>query len=528
MPFTISPDPAYLYMSQRHQEALGHLLYGTGQYGGFVQLTGEVGTGKTTMIRTLLEQRLSDVDVAMIHNPRQSEQEFVQTVCDELGVKYSKRGLTMKALIDALNEHLLSAHAKGRRTVLIIDEAQNLQPEVLEQVRLLTNLETNKEKLLRIMLVGQPELADLLARPDLRQLAQRITARYHLMPLAESETGEYIRHRLRVAGNDQEIFLPAAIREVHKHSGGVPRLINIICDRSLLGAYGSNSRVITGEMATKAAGESMKIASPRSRRNALIDFFSRTEIIFAPLAVVLTGVLIYQVIMDRRAETQPAQTTVTAAPAAAPVAVAASNAVKPQPLQITQPLPVVMSRLIELWAPNFRLSADTNICRALRSERVECFKEHGKWADLMALNKPAILTLQTSDGVAHHVLLRQLDATNATLDTAVGSLRYSRQELDPLWNGEFLVLWRPEIDANVIGPESRGDAVVWLRKRLAELNGKPVPSPLFAFFDKGLREEVMQFQLKRGLEKSGVVRTRTLIALGDNQPDTPTLSGNLP
>jgi general secretion pathway protein A len=533
MPFTISPDPAYLYMSQRHQEALGHLLYGTGQYGGFVQLTGEVGTGKTTMIRTLLEQRLPDVDVAMIHNPRQGEQEFVQTVCDELGVKYSKRGITMKTLVDALNEHLLSTHAAGRRTVLIIDEAQNLQPEVLEQVRLLTNLETHKEKLLRIMLVGQPELSDLLARPDLRQLAQRITARYHLMPLAESETGEYIRHRLRVAGNEQEIFLPAAIREVHRHSGGVPRLINIICDRALLGAYGSNSRVITGEMATKAAGESMRVALPRPSANALVDFFSRTEVIFAPLAVILTGVLIYQVIMDRRAETAPAATAVAAAPAPTPaIAPATTNpaagAVRPQPLQVTQPLPVVMSRLIELWAPNFRLSSDTNICRALRSERVECFKEHGKWADLAALNRPAILTLQTSDGTAHHVLLRELNATDAVLDTAMGPLRYTRQELDSLWNGEFLILWRPEINATMIGADSRGDSVTWLRKRLAELSGKPVPSPLFAFYDKGLRDEVMQFQVRRGLEKSGVVRTRTLIALGDNQEDTPLLSGTLP
>jgi general secretion pathway protein A len=302
-----------------------------------------------------------------------------------------------------------------------------------------------------------------------------------------------------------------------------------------LGAYGSNSRVITGEMATKAAGESMKIEALKPSSNTLIEFFSRTEIIFAPLAVILTGVLIYQVIADRRDEPTPAaaQATVVAAHAAPVVAMPAGpapavNAARPQPLQITQPLPVVMSRLIELWAPNFRLSADTNICRALRGERVECFKEHGKWADLAALNRPAILTLQTSDGVAHHVLLRQLDATQATLETAMGPLRYSRQELDTLWNGEFLVLWRPEINATVIGPDSRGDAVIWLRKRLAELNGKPVPAPLFAFFDKGLRDDVMQFQVRRGLEKSGVVRTRTLIALGDNQPDTPTLSGSNP
>lgn len=532
-PFAITPDPRYLYLGERHREALAGLLYGSGEGGGFVQLTGEVGTGKTTLCRSLIDQTPPEVDVALVLNPSVTPVELVATVCDELKVPYPPGTPSVKVLVDALHRHLLDAHARGRRTVLVVDEAQSLTFEVLEQIRLLTNLETETTKLLQVILIGQPELIPLLDRPRLRQVAQRITARYHLMPLAESETGEYIRHRLRVAGNDQEIFLPAAVREVHKHSGGVPRLINIICDRALLGAYGSNSRVITGEMASKAAGESMKIESTRPRTGALIEFFSRSEVIFAPLAVILTGVLIYQVIMDRRAENAPVATPAAAAatPApAAPVAATptATNAAKPQPLQITQPLPVVMSRLIELWAPNFRLSSDTNICRALRSERVECFKEHGKWADLAALNRPAILTLQTSDGTAHHVLLRQLDSTYATLETAMGSLRYTRQELDSLWNGEFLVLWRPEIDATIIGPESRGDSVIWLRKRLAELNGKPAPSPLFGFFDKGLRDEVMQFQVKRGLEKSGVVRTRTLIALGDNQPDTPTLSGSLP
>ena len=245
MPFTITPDPAYLYLSPRHQEALGHLLYGTGQYGGFVQLTGEVGTGKTTVVRTLLEQKLVDVDVAMIHNPSQNELQFVQSICDELGVVYETANLTLKTLVDALNAHLLKTHAAGRRTVLIIDEAQNLPRDVLEQVRLLTNLETHKEKLLRIMLIGQPELAELLARPDLRQLASRITARYHLMPLSETETGEYIRHRLRVAGSNEDVFAPDAIREIHRAARGVPRLINILCDRSLLGAYAQGSRRVT-------------------------------------------------------------------------------------------------------------------------------------------------------------------------------------------------------------------------------------------------------------------------------------------
>ena len=527
MPFTISPDPAYLYMSTRHQEALGHLLYGTGQYGGFVQLTGEVGTGKTTIIRTLLEQKLPEVTVAMIHNPRQGEQEFVQTVCDELGITYPKRGLTLKVLVDALNQHLLENHAAGRRTVLIIDEAQNLQPAVLEQVRLLTNLETHKEKLLRIMLVGQPELSELLSRPDLRQLAQRVTARYHLMPLAESETGEYIRHRLRVAGGSPDLFEAAAIREVHRQSGGVPRLINILCDRAMLGAYGSGSRFISAEMVATAARESIPADSARPRSPTFADLLGRLEIFFAPLAIVLAGTLVYQVVMDHLYPPEahaPAAAAVAIKPIVS-VPVTATNPTVPQLLHVTQPLPVVMARLVALWDAGFRMAPTDNVCAALKRRSLECFKDSGKWTDLGAFNRPAILTLQTGDGALHHVLLRGLDTTQATLDTAMGPQHYSLEELDRLWTGEFLLLWRREVPEASIGPDTRGAPVLWLRRRLAQLAGQPVPSPLYGFYDASLRQQVMQFQRQHGLEKTGVVGTRTMIALGDSQPDTPTLSG---
>ncbi|TXH04159.1 MAG: AAA family ATPase [Nevskiaceae bacterium] len=528
MPFTISPDPAYLYMSTRHQEALGHLLYGTGQYGGFVQLTGEVGTGKTTVVRTLLEQKLADVDVAMIHNPRQGEQEFVQTVCDELGVKYPKRGLTLKMLVDALNEHLLKAHASGRRTVLIIDEAQNLQPAVLEQVRLLTNLETHKEKLLRIMLVGQPELNDLLARPDLRQLAQRVTARYHLTPLSAAETAEYVRHRLRVAGGSTGLFDDGALREIHRQSGGVPRLINIICDRALLGAYGSGHHGITAEMVATAARESTSMAAAKPRALRFVDALSRLELVFAPLAVVLAGTLIYQVVMDHLPPA-PAAAEVPAVvkPLLAPPTPPASPDT-PQLLHLTQPLPVVMSRLVKLWAPDFRMAPSDNVCAVLKRKRLECFKDSGKWTDLGTYNRPAILTLQSTDSAMHHVLLRSLDTNYATLDTAMGPQRYPLEELDRLWTGEYLLLWQRDVDDNAIGPDSRGASVLWLRRRLAQLDGQPPPQPLYGFYDAGLRDQVLRFQKQHGLEASGVVRTHTLIALGNERAGTPTLSGASP
>ena len=187
-----------------------------------------------------------------------------------------------------------------------------------------------------------------------------------------------------------------------------------------------------------------------------------------------------------------------------------------------------MTRLIDLWNPAFRFPADANVCRALRSTGLECYKDRGKWADLVSLNRPAIITLQTSDGGEHHVLLRKLDDSYATLDSALGPQRYKLEDLDKLWNGEFLILWRPEIAAGVIGPESRGDAVLWLRRRLAQLEGKPIPSPLFGFYDKDLRAQVLKFQSEHGLEHAGVVRTRTLIALTANQAGSPTLQDNTP
>src|SRR5512143_372585 len=225
-PFAITPDPRYLYLSARHAEALAHLLYGIGEGGGFVQLTGEVGTGKTTLCRCLLEQLPPEVDVALILNPKLTDVELLAAVCDELGITYPPGTESRKVLVDRLYQYLLDAHARGRRTVLILDEAQDLAPDVLEQIRLLTNLETSTRKLLQIILIGQPELIRVLAREDLRQLAQRVVARYHLHPFSAEDTRAYIRHRMEVAGQKGKIFSEAAMRRVHAASRGIPRLIN--------------------------------------------------------------------------------------------------------------------------------------------------------------------------------------------------------------------------------------------------------------------------------------------------------------
>lgn len=551
-PFSIAPDPAFLYLSARHQEALGHLLYGTGQYGGFVQLTGEVGTGKTTIIRTLLSQKLANVDIAMIHNPRQSELEFVASICDELSVAYPPEavqpGGSIKTLVDALNEHLLKSHAAGRRTVLIIDEAQNLPQSVLEQVRLLTNLETNKEKLLRIMLIGQPELTELLGRADLRQLSSRITARFHLTPLTLAETMRYIGHRLHVAGGAADLFSEAAMYRVHRYARGIPRQINIICDRSLLGAYAKGYRAVTPAIVDQAAVEVFGAAVQKkvSAWQGFSQLFSKklplswVEGALAVAALVIAGVLLNQALNNRAAITAaaPAPTPPVAAPAVE-AAVTPPASVEPRiddsgpPLDAgvgalrasAQPLANVMETLIGLWQPQLDIPRGENVCAALSRSKLECYKGYANWDDLRHMNRPAILTLTQDDGRQQFVLLRQLAGDSVQLQTASGALRMPLQRIDPLWNGQFLLLWEPEIPVKEIGPKSTGDAITWLRIALAKSEGKKLSGPLPTNYGPELRAQLIRFQAARGLDATGFADTRTLIALSDvsRRTDTPTL-----
>ena len=256
-PFAITPDPRFVYLSERHRDALAHLMYGIGQggSGGFVQLTGEVGTGKTTLCRLALEQLPDNVRVALVLNPKQTPLELLETICEELHIEGASKRRSQKTQVDALNAYLLDAYGKGLRVVLIIDEAQELSRELLEQVRLLTNLETNTQKLLQIVLLGQPELRHMLARPALRQLAQRITARFHLDPLRAADTGEYLRHRIAVAGATQFPFEEAAVRRLHALSGGVPRLLNVLGERSLLAGYVHGKARVDAALVEMAAAE---------------------------------------------------------------------------------------------------------------------------------------------------------------------------------------------------------------------------------------------------------------------------------
>ena len=255
LPFSIAPDPAFLYMSARHRDALAHLVYGVSSDSAFILLTGEVGTGKTTVCRCMLDQLPENCDTAFILNPRLTEEELLASICDEIGIGYPVAETSVKNLVDRINNHLLKSHAAGRRTLLIIDEAQVLSPSVLEQLRLLTNLETNRCKLLQIILIGQPELRKMLERPELRQLSQRITARFHLDPLSKRDIANYVGHRLAVAGARRQLFSPSVIKRIFSLSGGVPRLINLICDRALLGTYAQGRTRVNKSTLNRAAYE---------------------------------------------------------------------------------------------------------------------------------------------------------------------------------------------------------------------------------------------------------------------------------
>lgn len=288
-PFSISPDPRFLFMSERHREALAHLVYGAGENGGFVLLTGGVGTGKTTLLRSLLQQELQDVDVAMCLNPSLNEYDFIASILDELGIVYDDQQQSIKRLIDALNRHLLKTHSEGRQTVLIIDEAQNLSRETLEQVRLLTNLETDNQKLLRIILVGQEELQEKLAREDLRQLSQRITVRYHLTALNPSEVEDYIDHRISIARGNTKIFPASSMRKIYQLTNGIPRLINVLCDRALLGAYSEGVDKVAVKHINLAAEEALPSTTNIKNQSASSQRSSKRHLVLIAALLAAMG-----------------------------------------------------------------------------------------------------------------------------------------------------------------------------------------------------------------------------------------------
>lgn len=549
-PFSIAPDPRYLYMSERHREALAHLLYGIGERGGFVQLTGEVGTGKTTLCRCLLEQLPPHVDVALVFNPRLTSLELLATICDELKIAYPPGTTSHKTLVDALYRYLLEAHERGRRTVLIIDEAQDLSAEVLEEIRLLTNLETSTRKLLQVILIGQPELVRLLERPGLRQVAQRIMARYHLTALSRTDTAAYIRHRIEVAGCTERLFTAAAARHIHRLSRGIPRLINVISDRALLGAYVENKKRVDPATVRRAGVEVLRGAARPSRPRATAVRSAGLAVMLAIIAVaalaIATGGQIgvrLMAALDQAGQgiwapaarssggARGAHLPEVGEPSGRAQPVKAVGAVKLDAILRTPSIrsdqQSALAALYRRWRPGTPERNDQLECDAGRLRELGCAARSGTWRTLRRYNLPAVLELTLPGGEKRYAVVTALGAETATLELGNRQVTVPIGEVDLHWEGGFILLWEPPpLGTRVIRPGAPGADVKWLRERLGEIDGPRAPAPEPAFYDEELKGRVVAFQRSRSLVADGVVGPETVIHLSAalNTPGVPTLS----
>ncbi len=514
-PFSIAPDPGYLYMSESHREALAHLLYGLQTDGGFVLLTGEVGTGKTTICKSLFSQIPPEVDLAFVLNPKITVLELLQTICDELHIPYVDQTST-KLLVDKINHHLLHTNSQGRKTVVLIDEAQNLSIDVLEQLRLLTNLETDKRKLLQIILLGQPELRDMINRPQLRQLAQRITARYHLGPLEKKDIAGYISHRIQVAGGQNNFFPPRAMTLIHKLSLGVPRLINLLCDRALLGAYTQQQKAVTPAI-VRQAGHEIFDSSPRK--------ISLNKIILICFCVVTIGGIAYTqlpVSNDDITKNQSASeqmVTTTSSNTHAVTEQSQQTEILSQPQIHSWPddfgfgnsATSAFSDLASMWGLNYA-NASLAPCDFAYQSGLRCYDRREDLATLKALNRPAMLTLYDDSGRDFYVVLTQIENDMAEFHAGTKMRKLPLGSLQNRWFGEYRILWSPpQAYSGVVHPGAQDPLIFWLIDTLSipQHEQEKANSSLAGTILGALKH----FQFTTGLTPDGVLGPKTLIHL---------------
>lgn len=530
-PFSIAPDPRYLYLSARHKEALAHLMYGVEGQGGFIVITGEVGTGKTTVSRCFIENVPDTVDIALILNPRLSARELLSSICDELEISHPASA-TIKDLVDRINEDLLRAHAAGRHKVLIIDEAQNLSAEVLEQLRLLTNLETAEKKLLQIVLLGQPELQDMLALPELRQLNQRVTARYHLHAIGRREVPAYLRYRLSVAGVRGDMFSPRAINRLYLESQGIPRLINLISDRALLGAYAEGEHEITAGHIRHAAKEVRGhwSDSPSSRSSQSPDR-SHYLLVAASILIAIVGTTwLYErwtsgVPVFTRASSAPPIPHAAETPAPQPPAQAGPSVSPepPKPSAIDVPGQLLDSDdayqvLFRIWGQDYSPTAGA-ACDWGRANGLGCLARRGSRRSLAFLDRPAMLRLQDGAGDQGFVVLRQLSGDTAEIALPSGNRTVSFASIEQYWFGEYQVLWRlPEYQTQSSAYNRERGAQLWLGARMMEL--ADIHGESRSESDRVKRmdteQQIRWYQAKRGLNVDGIAGPMTLIQINND------------
>jgi len=533
-PFSIIPDPHYLYMSQRHQDALAHLAYGISGHGGFVLLTGEVGTGKTTICRALIENLPEDVDLALILNPTLSEPELMAAICDEMRIPYPASTTSLKVFFDLINAHLLHAHARGRNPVLMIDESQNLTNPVLELIRLLTNLETSEKKLLQIILVGQPELNQILAQPSQRQTAQRITARYHLMPLTLAETRHYIHHRLSVAGLEARVFSSSASKAIFKSSRGIPRLINSICDRALLAAYVESRKQIGKKLAKAAAREvfgTQALASTSSVWGSLALVLTLTGLMFwVGLDPYKTGIQdtlvrvaepILSVSMMAGIELSPQTDSEKVPPAKGEDISQTKGTFIDELIQAGTP-DTAFQFLFVLWDLDYLNLHGASPCDKAKTAGLSCGQGETDLTGLKAMNRPVVASFVMPDGEHLYGVVRSIvddeQGGQVSIEFPGRTWTMTVKSFALRWPGDYLVVWKNPSDiGRTLTFGHQGPDVQALRRLMALAGYGDGENDLLGqgshFFGPSLREKIKSFQTDFGLAADGIATPETVMRI---------------
>ncbi|HHP0459766.1 TPA: AAA family ATPase [Vibrio harveyi] len=524
LPFSIVPNSRYLYLSQRHKEAITHLQAGLGDGGGFAMLTGEVGTGKTTVAKAMLANLDENTKAGLILNPTFSSRDLLEAICDEFKVTYPEEA-SLKQLNQAIHDYLLRNHKMGWTTLLVIDEAQHLAADVLEQLRLLTNLETDTRKLLKVLLVGQPELQRLLQTTQLRQLAQRITGRYHLLPLDEKETADYITFRLHTAGGDKQLFDRSSTKLIAKYSHGIPRLINLICDKSLNLSYHKGNVVVDKQTVHQACEEVMQFQAeiyqqdqPVRRSFEWPTWGSAAIGVFAAVGI---GWAVMQKMpsqVSTSIQSNPIQVAqATSQPVIAEMNEQLTSEQRNMLLEQTQSN-LAVNELYKLWG--YRASVRDNLCLSEPQSTMRCERKMATWPLLVQQNRPVILELNYQ-GQVGYVLLYAIGNDKVEVLNGSQRLRLPVSWLKPLWQGNIIELWQAPL-RETLRLDMEGPAIEVLDTLLAQaVNEQPLGTEIF---DAALKERVELFQRWQGIGVDGIAGQRTLERLQQSvQTDAPAL-----
>ncbi|MDA7745174.1 AAA family ATPase [bacterium] len=548
-PFSIVPDPGFLYPSSQHRQAVAHLKYGLDREGGFVLLTGEVGTGKTTLTRTLIKRLPAHVRVAYVLNSTFDAADVLASICQELGIKLPKSSKTSltKNCVDALNADLIESHAEGKKTLVVIEEAQNLSPDVLEILRLLSNLETATHKLLHILLVGQPELLETLAQKDQRQLNQRVVARFHLLPLEKTDVANYVNHRLHHAGANRAIFESSAMTTLFKLTQGVPRLINLICHHAMLAAYATGTKTVSAKLVKAAAVEIFDIEKPKQKSSGRVGW----SLVFFAVVALLVGIAFYT-------DQLPSKTLLNPQSVEVPVKVESKNETASLPLiEVVESLPLIVevaSQPLILPIEPEEIILDSKLepvvfetskppvfnnpftaLFALWSVEIEpLFSEEEVYSvaaenelgaeklinillsELIELDRVGIVWVRDDDNRLKSYVLTAIDSGLVNLQGVKGDRKETLEWLAENWNGAFLHLWHRPIDILSLRlGDKNAVALDWLQSRLLQIDDIYQPIITGGYFNEAVRLQVLNFQQQQGIRADGVVGQQTIMKINE-------------